>query len=152
MFGLKIFVRVQTFRRVPPVLPRSSCHPVERKSQPGSSLSKRKDSDTTQSQFQTWLNLSVGNHRFKTPTEKKEAISLAQLEKVVRAASKNYNWEDTDLPNHRLAALITLMFATAARFEEAKELKCGQLVFDKNRCVIQFRKGKTYQFGEIGLL
>ena len=27
MFGLKIFVRVQTFRRVPPVLPRSSCHP-----------------------------------------------------------------------------------------------------------------------------
>ena len=40
------------------------------------------------------------------------------------------------------------MFATAARFEEAKELKCGQLVFDKNRCVVQFRIGKTYQFGE----
>ena len=102
-------------------------------------MSKRKDSDTTQSQFQT---------RFKIPTEKKEAISLAQLEKVVRAASKNYNWEETDLPNHWLAALITLMFATAARFEEAKELKCGQLVFDKNRCVVQFRIGKTYQFGE----
>ena len=28
MFGLKIFVRVQTFRRVPPVLPRNFCHPV----------------------------------------------------------------------------------------------------------------------------
>ena len=27
MFGLKIFVRVQTFRRVPPVLPRNFCHP-----------------------------------------------------------------------------------------------------------------------------
>ena len=27
MFGLKIFVRVQTFRRVPPVLPCNSCHP-----------------------------------------------------------------------------------------------------------------------------
>ena len=28
MFGLKIFVRVQIFRRVPPVLPRNFCHPV----------------------------------------------------------------------------------------------------------------------------
>ena len=28
MFGLKIFVRVQTFRRVPPVLPCNFCHPV----------------------------------------------------------------------------------------------------------------------------
>ena len=27
MFGLKIFVRVQTFRRGPPVLPRNFCHP-----------------------------------------------------------------------------------------------------------------------------
>ena len=27
MFGLKIFLRVQTFRRVPPVLPRNFCHP-----------------------------------------------------------------------------------------------------------------------------
>ena len=27
MFGLKIFVWVQTFRRVPPVLPRNFCHP-----------------------------------------------------------------------------------------------------------------------------
>ena len=27
MFGLKIFVRVQTFRRVPPVLPCNFCHP-----------------------------------------------------------------------------------------------------------------------------
>ena len=26
MFGLKIFVQVQTFRRVPPVLPCNSCH------------------------------------------------------------------------------------------------------------------------------
>ena len=30
MFGLKIFVRVQTFRRVPPVLPCNFCHPVSR--------------------------------------------------------------------------------------------------------------------------
>ena len=30
MFRLKIFVRVQTFRRVPPVLPRNFCHPVWR--------------------------------------------------------------------------------------------------------------------------
>ena len=29
MFRLKIFVRVQTFRRVPPVLPRNFCHPDE---------------------------------------------------------------------------------------------------------------------------
>ena len=28
MFGLKIFVPVQTFRRVPPVLPCNFCHPV----------------------------------------------------------------------------------------------------------------------------
>ena len=28
MFGLKIFVRVQTFRRVPPVLPCNFCHPA----------------------------------------------------------------------------------------------------------------------------
>ena len=28
MFKLKIFVRVQTFRRVPPVLPRNFCHPA----------------------------------------------------------------------------------------------------------------------------
>ena len=28
MFGLEIFVRVQTFRRVPPVLPCSFCHPA----------------------------------------------------------------------------------------------------------------------------
>ena len=28
MFGLKIFVRVQTFRQVPPVLPRNFCHPA----------------------------------------------------------------------------------------------------------------------------
>ena len=28
MFGLKIFVQVQTFRRVPPVLPCNFCHPV----------------------------------------------------------------------------------------------------------------------------
>ena len=28
MFGLKIFVRVQTFRRVPHVLPRNFCHPA----------------------------------------------------------------------------------------------------------------------------
>ena len=27
MFGLKIFVRFQTFQRVPPVLPRNFCHP-----------------------------------------------------------------------------------------------------------------------------
>ena len=27
MFGLKLFVWVQTFRRVPPVLPRNFCHP-----------------------------------------------------------------------------------------------------------------------------
>ena len=96
------------------------------------------------------VNLVIkGIHRkFKKPTEKKEAISLAQLEKVIRTISKNYNWEVTDLPNHRLAALITLMFATAARFEEAKDLKCGQLVLEENRCIVQFRKGKTYQFGE----
>ena len=29
MFRLKIFVRVQTFRRVPPALPRNFCHPGE---------------------------------------------------------------------------------------------------------------------------
>ena len=29
MFGLEIFVRVQTFRRVPPVLPRNFCHPAQ---------------------------------------------------------------------------------------------------------------------------
>ena len=28
MFGLRIFVRVQIFRRVPPVLPRNFCHPA----------------------------------------------------------------------------------------------------------------------------
>ena len=28
MFGLKIFVQIQTFRRVPPVLPRNFCHPA----------------------------------------------------------------------------------------------------------------------------
>ena len=41
MFGLKIFVRVQTFRRVPPVLPCNFCHPdVYRKaSSPSLSLS-----------------------------------------------------------------------------------------------------------------
>ena len=27
MFGLEIFVRVQTFRQVPPVLPCNFCHP-----------------------------------------------------------------------------------------------------------------------------
>ena len=27
MFGLKTFVQIQTFRRVPPVLPRNFCHP-----------------------------------------------------------------------------------------------------------------------------
>ena len=32
MFGLKIFVPVQTFRRVPPVLPRNFCHPGVQKS------------------------------------------------------------------------------------------------------------------------
>ena len=33
MFGLKIFVRVQTFRRVPPVLPCNFCHPVRRRNE-----------------------------------------------------------------------------------------------------------------------
>ena len=32
MFGLKIFVRVQTFQRVPPVLPCNFCHPENTKS------------------------------------------------------------------------------------------------------------------------
>ena len=31
MFGLKIFVRVQTFQRVPPVLPGNFCHPANHK-------------------------------------------------------------------------------------------------------------------------
>ena len=31
MFGLKIFDRVKTFRRVPPVLPRNFCHPAKGK-------------------------------------------------------------------------------------------------------------------------
>ena len=30
MFGLKIFVRVQTFRQVPPVLPCNFCHPASK--------------------------------------------------------------------------------------------------------------------------
>ena len=39
MFGLKIFVRVQTFWRVPPVLPRNFCHPeADRKGVVGSTL------------------------------------------------------------------------------------------------------------------
>ena len=46
MFGLKIFVRVQTFRRVPPVLPRNFCHPVQKNAEAeGENLAHLKDLD-----------------------------------------------------------------------------------------------------------
>lgn len=88
------------------------------------------------------------HRRFEKPTEKKAVLSAQQLEEVVKAASGGYNWENTSLPDHRLAAQLTFMYATSARYEEAREVTCGQLVFEANHCVVTFKKGKTYQYGE----
>ena len=88
------------------------------------------------------------HRRFALPPTKKTPITLEQLEKVVRAATHNLNWNSCKLVDFRLAAQLTFMFATAARYGEAREIKCGQMSKQGNHLHILFKKGKTYQFGE----
>ena len=40
------------------------------------------------------------------------------------------------------------MYGTFSRFEESAELKCSQIVKDKEDLIVTFKKGKTYQMGE----
>ena len=48
----------------------------------------------------------------------------------------------------RLAAQISLMFLTFARYEESAVLKVGQVQKDGGNLIVMFRKGKTCQYGK----
>ena len=90
-----------------------------------------------------------GAHRsYEQPTKKARAITPEELEAVVRAATGNLDWPSIPLVNFRLAAQLTLMYATAARYEEAKELRIEQLSIVEDGILVTFKKGKSYQFGE----
>ena len=88
------------------------------------------------------------HRRFTQPPTKKTPTSRGQLEKVVREATDNLNWKSCKLVDFRLAAQVTFMFATAARYEEAREIKCNQLETQGGNLHILFQKGKCYQYGE----
>ena len=86
--------------------------------------------------------------RFSIPVCKKAALSSDDFYKVIAAATDNAEFLKVPLCKLRLAAQVSLMFCTMSRFEESAELRCSQISKDKGDLVVNFKKGKTYQFGE----
>ena len=86
--------------------------------------------------------------RFFIPVCKKAALSSDDFYKVIAAATDNAKFLKVPLCKLRLAAQVSLMFCTMSRFEESAELRCSHFSKDKGDLVVNFKKGKTYQFGE----
>ena len=89
--------------------------------------------------------------RFKLPVAKKEALSVEDFGKVLQHVTGGGELEALGMVQLRLAAQVAVMFCTFARFEEVQALKVEQIKEGGEGLVVDFLKGKTYQFGEARL-
>ena len=86
--------------------------------------------------------------RFQLPVKKKEALSVEDFCKILWHVTEGGRLEEIGLVVLRLAAQVAVMYCTFGRFEEVQALKTEQVQVGKTELVVDFLKGKTYQYGE----
>ena len=86
--------------------------------------------------------------RFKKPVQKKKPLATGDFSKLLGEVTHNGNLHDLKLLDLRFAAQIALMFCSFSRYEESAALRVEDVVEEDNDLVVNFMKGKQYQFGE----
>ena len=86
--------------------------------------------------------------RFQLPVKKREALSVEDFCKILWHVTEGGQLEELGLVALRLAAQVAVLYCTFARFEEVQALKVEQVKIGEVDLVVEFMKGKTYQYGE----
>ena len=86
--------------------------------------------------------------RFQKPVQKSTALCVTDFQKVLKTLTKEGKLEEVTMKDLRMAAQMSVMYCTFARFEEVKALKVKQVKVEGSGLVIDFLKGKQYQHGE----
>ena len=89
--------------------------------------------------------------RFQMPVTKKKPLSKEEFLKILRVTTEEGQYSKVRLCQLRLAAQISVMFLTFARYEECAALKVEQVTREQGNLLVLFGKGKNYQFGECRL-
>ena len=94
------------------------------------------------------LTLRGLKRRFFKPVTKKTPLTASEFGLMLDTATQGGDFEGVRLSQLRLAAQIAVMYLTFSRYEEAAALTMKQVHKQGHNLVIQFEKGKTYQYGE----
>ena len=86
--------------------------------------------------------------RFQTPVTKKKPLTKEEFMKILRVTTMEGQYSKVRLCQLRLAAQISLMFLTFARYEESAALKVEQVTREQGNLLVLFGKGKNFQYGE----
>ena len=86
--------------------------------------------------------------RFKKPVQKKKPLAADDFSKLLVVITSNGDLHGSKLVDVRFAAQIALMYCTFSRYEEAAALRLEDIVEEEEDIVVNFPKGKQYQFGE----
>ena len=94
------------------------------------------------------LTLRGLKRRFFKPVTKKAPLTASDFGLLIETATQGGDFEGVRLSQLRLAAQIATMYLTFSRYEEAAALTVKQVQKEGGNLIIQFEKGKTYQYGE----
>jgi len=86
--------------------------------------------------------------RFSTPVQKKKPLASSDFSKLISCITKDGNFEEIKFCDFRFAAQLAVLFCTFSRYEETSALCVASIVFEESDVVVNFPKGKQYQFGE----
>jgi integrase len=89
--------------------------------------------------------------RFQKPAAKRRPLMLEDFSKILVSVTEGGGCGVIRICALRFAAQLAVMYSTFSRFEEASALKVGQVKEEDGKFVVDFLKGKQYQFGEARL-
>ena len=86
--------------------------------------------------------------RFSLPVKKRKPLSSSEFSKLLSSIVDGASLEKIGMSNLRFAAQVSIMYCGFARYEESADLKLDSVEEDGKDLIIQFTKGKQYQYGE----
>lgn len=86
--------------------------------------------------------------RFQKPVQKKKPLAADDFSKLLVEVTSNGDLHGSKLVDIRFAAQIALIYCTFSRYEESAALRVEDIVEEDEDIVVNFPKGKQYQYGE----
>ena len=89
--------------------------------------------------------------KFKKVPKKAFSISYQDLSLIFSKILGDSELESLSFVNLRFLTFILMLYSSFARYEEVCNLTLSDVEQEESRCVLNFYKGKSYQFGESNL-